>query len=83
MKIIRTSIFLAATVLLNGCAFSYYHKGDTRLVRFTIGTDQILGPFEMGTDGTLKLGGATTGQSESAGKIAGAVVEAAKPKLLP
>lgn len=82
MKIIRILLPLLA-LLFSGCAISYFHKGDTKLLRITFGTDQILGPFELDQAGSLKLGGSSTKQGETAGKVAGAAVEALKPKLLP
>lgn len=68
-----------------GCACSYYHKTATGavLVRITLGTDQILGPFELNPDGSLKLGATTTTQSDTASSVAAATAHALKPSLLP
>lgn len=82
MKIVRLLLPLLA-LLFSGCAISYFHKGDTKLLRITFGTDQILGPFELNQDGTLKLGGSSTKQGETAGNVAGSVAHAIKPSILP
>jgi hypothetical protein len=81
----RATALLLVCLLCSGCAVSLYRdKPNGRwLLRGTLGTDQQVGAFEMRKDGTVKLGGATTKQSESTGRVAEAAAEAIKPTLLP
>lgn len=71
-------IFLVlASLLQGGCALTCYRTADVSFWRFTIGTDQQVGPIDMKSPGNqLKVGGIGSKQSEAAGEISGSITEA-------
>jgi hypothetical protein len=72
-------------LLFSGCAMTVYKEPHgTLFVRFTLGTDQIVGPVKMKSkDSQVELGGVQTSQSEAAGTMTSAAVKALKPTLIP
>jgi hypothetical protein len=79
----RATILLLACLLCSGCATNIYKGKGVWLFRQTIGTDQQIGVFVLGKDGSITFGGSESKQSESTGRVAEAAADVIKPTLLP
>lgn len=77
------ALLCVVCLLTSGCAVNLYKGKGVWLLRATVGTDQQVGAFELGKDGSLVLGNSSGKQSEAVGAAAGAIVEAVRPKILP